>query len=192
MRAPENTAAASPLENLVVTMEKNGIENQEAQGQRQLVNSDTLPTAGLQQLRQIPGLQILEPVEGDPLFTYVKLPDGWSKRSTSHSMHSDLLDERGRKRAGIFYKAAFYDRRADIRPDRRFWVEDDYARKDATGEIVSHVKDAGEIVFSTTPRTVPDGEKYWDVMDAANAEAKAWLVERRPDWENAFAYWDEA
>lgn len=44
----------------------------------------------------------------------VELPDGWKKVGTNHDMHSDLVDETGKVRASIFYKAAFYDRRADM------------------------------------------------------------------------------
>lgn len=187
MKAPINTAAAAPIEKLFISM-VGGIEAQEAQGQRSLVNSDTLPTEGLDGLGGMPGIEILEPVDGDPLFTYVKLPAGWSKRGTDHDMWSDLLDEKGRKRASIFYKAAFYDRRARIQLECRFTVDRDYDHEDATGEVVAQVKDAGTVVFHTAPRK-SDPVKSWEASDEARAEARAWIASLRPDYENPLAYW---
>jgi hypothetical protein len=78
-----------------------------------LRNSDTLPTnfQGREAL-EAAGVKFGAAVKGDPMFTYVELPAGWKKRSTGHAMWSDLVDDKGRKRASIFYKAAFYDRSA--------------------------------------------------------------------------------
>lgn len=66
------------------------------------------------------GIKIVN--EDDDLFFQVELPEGWRIAPTDHSMHSDLLDADGEIVAGIFYKAAFYDRRADIH-----WKEEDVA-----------------------------------------------------------------
>jgi hypothetical protein len=43
------------------------------------------------------------------------LPDGWQKRATDHDMWSELVDADGVVVASMFYKAAFYDRRAFLR-----------------------------------------------------------------------------
>lgn len=91
--------------------------DQEAAGQQELVNSDTLPSeidAKSKEILEQAGVKFGEPVENDPLFTYVELPAGWKKIPTDHSMWSQLVDETGKVRANIFYKAAFYDRRANI------------------------------------------------------------------------------
>ena len=40
------------------------------------------------------------------------MPNGWKKQATDHSMWSELIDDKGKVRATIFYKAAFYDQRA--------------------------------------------------------------------------------
>ena len=60
------------------------------------------------------GIVFLGPVPNDALFQYVTLPEGWHKQPTEHSMWSHLLDDKDRKRASIFYKAAFYDRSAQL------------------------------------------------------------------------------
>lgn len=96
-----------------------GILASEKAGQDTLVNSDILPReighmksdskAELESLGiQVTGVH-------DDLFYTVVLPDGWYKTGTDHSMWSELFDENGKQRASMFYKAAFYDRRAFIR-----------------------------------------------------------------------------
>ena len=91
------------------------IETQEEIGQKQLVESEVLPTKGDKKTKETleaMGVVFKEPVKDDPLFTNVLLPKGWKKVKTDHSMWSDLVNETGKKIASIFYKAAFYDRDA--------------------------------------------------------------------------------
>lgn len=111
-----NTATADPLINLLDNVMPGGIERQEAVGQHELVNSDALPAEihGDRSVLEAAGVVFGELVKDDPLFVNVTLPEGWKKVATDHSMHSDLLDADGKRRAGIFYKAAHYDRRADM------------------------------------------------------------------------------
>ena len=94
------------------------IERQEKQGQSSFVGSDTLPTeiseGDKDTLIQM-GVKFGSVVEGDDIFQYVELPQGWKKESTDHSMWSYLIDAAGKKVASIFYKAAFYDRSAFLR-----------------------------------------------------------------------------
>lgn len=92
------------------------IENQERAGQTQLVHSDCLPTELRSPREEFEALGFAfgQPDPHDPLFTAATLPDGWTKQGSDHDMWSYVLDEHGRRRIGIFYKAAFYDRRADM------------------------------------------------------------------------------
>ena len=92
------------------------IEASEARGQSELVASTQLPTEirppeGKKTLEEA-GVKFGEPNEEDPLFCEATLPEGWKKVATEHSMWSELVDDKGVKRASIFYKAAFYDRAA--------------------------------------------------------------------------------
>lgn len=50
----------------------------------------------------------------DALFRAATLPPGWKRAGTDHSMNTSIVDELGRKRVGIFYKAAWYDRSAHL------------------------------------------------------------------------------
>lgn len=90
------------------------VESQEASGQRQLVAAEQLPTDGLDATKCAEcGITIKGPTAGDPMFTDVEFPDGITKRATEHPVWSELV--RGDDViATMFYKAAFYDRRAFI------------------------------------------------------------------------------
>jgi hypothetical protein len=198
VKKPTNTTAEAerdPLGFLVDAMALGGsgaIKRQELHGQHELVKSDTLPSEMAPDTRAMlekAGVKFLDPVEGDPLFVYAKLPDGWSKRATGHSMHSKLVDDRGRERASIFYKAAFYDRSASLTATSRYGCRVDYDRLEKTGECVAEVVDGDAVIFSTAPRAKT--EARWECTSAAIAEARAWLAERFPQWTDPSAYWDE-
>jgi hypothetical protein len=204
MKAPKNTetdAKNNPTGFLLRAMvSRSPVEDQEAEGQSDFVGSDTFPTdiqsafvgderVDAKMILEGFGIQFLGPVDGDDLFQYVRLPAGWKKERTDHSMWSRLVDERGRERAAIFYKAAFYDRSAHISVTRRFSMGKDYDSKDA---VVMRVKDCDRVVFETAPRA--HAAKDWAVIEelekAAQAECDAWLGERYPDWQSPAAYWE--
>lgn len=93
------------------------IEAQEARGQAKLVESELLPTEIIWSTEQDfldLGFEFGEPQKDDPIFRPAKLPEGWKKVPTDHSMWSAILDEQGRERVQVFYKAAFYDRSAHM------------------------------------------------------------------------------
>ena len=92
------------------------IEEMEREGQSQLVTSDRLPTdvkdrAAFEAL----GFTFGAPDPDDPMFMPATLPPGWKREGGDHAMWSYIVDEHGRQRVAIFYKAAFYDRRAFMR-----------------------------------------------------------------------------
>lgn len=108
-----------PLElhllNAIAHGSSNAIERDEADGQRQVVaTGNMLPSDGLSAIAEKLGIEIIRVDPNDPLFSEVKLPNGWKIIATEHNMWMTLIDRDGRERAKIFYKAAFYDRRAFI------------------------------------------------------------------------------
>jgi hypothetical protein len=122
-------------------MTSDDIVASEKAGQKDLVLSAKLPKKGNWDLLKEWGLTITD--EADDLFYNVVLPIGWTKRETSHDLHSDLIDDQGRKRAGMFYKAAFYDRSATINPIQdRFYVGRNYGDDCGEDSICFDVKDA--------------------------------------------------
>jgi hypothetical protein len=195
-RKPKKESELDSLFRALVTGSSNdAILGQEADGQTSFVNSDTLPSQMRPEDRaalEAAGVVFGDLVEGDYLFEYVRLPAGWKKVSTEHSMHSDLLDEKGRKRAGIFYKAAFYDRKAELHCIRRFNIDVDYDKL-KNGSAEAYVLDCSQEVFRTqgVPFDVDNYQLRIEAQKAATDAATAWLVERYPDWKNAAAYWDE-
>lgn len=98
--------------NAFIAATPGGIEAQEARGQSDLVASANLPKQG--PWIDLAVMGITRGKDIDDLFCEATLPAGWKKVPTDHSMWSDLVDETGKKRAAIFYKAAFYDRRAHL------------------------------------------------------------------------------
>lgn len=176
-------------ENFLVATTEGGVEAQEAQGQRKLVADQTLPRQmGNREIYEKWGIEFGQ--AADDIFVFAILPEGWEKKPTEHSMWSDLVDEKGRKRAGIFYKAAFYDRSAKMTPCRYYSVEvepegghtDDYAsdrEKTQVGQVFSA---DGEVVCVRTAAT--DSQ--------AREKCGKWLDSHKPDWEDARAYWDES
>lgn len=208
-RVPRNTTREmndNPLMGLAIAMNEGAsgmIESQEAQGQQSFVNSTTLPTKIMtdkgKEILESFGVVFGDTVEGDPMFQHVTLPDGWTRAGTSHSMHSDVLDSKGRKRIGVFYKAAFYDRSAHMSLSRRYSTHQDYKRRDEEKIYVAIVADGyvaekphdTKIIYTTDPIPCPETGDDWDAYDKTNKDAKEWLDEHYPDWNDPAAYWDE-
>jgi len=193
-------AHSNPLGVLLDAMaggSSNAIERQEAAGQAELCMSEVLPSDGLEQVRQMiesNGGSIGSPVMGDPMFIEVKLPSGWKKQATDHSMWSDLIDDKGRKRAGIFYKAAFYDRSAHISSCRRFGMDRYGSKLTADGELSAKVTDAcGLVEYSVTGKIDLNDEersREYKLRDRLTEQIETWLNENYPNWRDASAYWE--
>ena len=112
--AAVSAAARGDLANAILAATPGGIEAQEAQGQRDLCASgQRLPKRMDRTAVEAMGIKI--GADADELFVYAELPEGWQIKPTDHSMWSDLVDAAGKKRAAIFFKAAFYDRKAFMR-----------------------------------------------------------------------------
>jgi hypothetical protein len=194
--------------NFEVAIAPGGIERQEAQGQADFVANNTLPIkCNYCKRSELEGMGIVfgEPV--DSLFIAVQLPPGWKKQRTDHSMWSELLDDKGRKRASIFYKAAFYDRDAFIDTIRRYsfqvqpvgGYEGDYKSR----EWEAIATDCDEPVWHSgklrpePPYRSGDSQEarvewlFWqDQKDTLGGLAEAWLDENKPKWRDVLAYWD--
>jgi len=182
------------------------IEAQEAQGQRELVAAGTLlprefhDSAALEKF----GVKFGQVVEGDDLFVHAELPPGWRLEASSHPMHSDLLDEKGRKRAGIFYKAAFYDRRATGSAKRRVTVNWNFDPPRApTRKRVEVLMEGHAEPLKAWPWSAqhdPEQERQKDephdkwmarnVFYASDKEAKEWADKHYPERNDPAAYWD--
>lgn len=170
----------------------------EARGQRELVEASQFPAdmRGERAVFEAMGVEFLGPTEGDPIFLDCRLPAGWMKVATNHAMWSDLMDAKGRKRAEIFYKAAFYDRRAHARPCRRFDVSvrgfADYTRW--IGYVLDTCSPPGEtegrrVVFASAEMVDP--KDTWQGEAMAGEAVRAWLAEHLPGYKDPLAHWDD-
>jgi len=176
------------------------IYQQEAAGQESFVQSETLPTDMSEDARNAlekSGVKFLGIIEDDPIFQYVELPEDWKKIPTSHSMYTDLIDANGKKRASIFYKAAFYDRSARLNIERRFYIQIDYQRLREERIAQASVHDVEDVIFTSQEVSFEDAtdltEKYQlqDIaIEEAKEEASKWLEEKYPEWEDPSMYWN--
>ncbi len=186
----ENTAKTAEehpeifLVEAMMTGASNSIERQESRGQQQLVCGDVIPTD-----RRIDdsvlielGFTLGEVVQDDPIFQRAGLPDGWSKKATDHAMWSHIIDERGRKRFGVFYKAAFYDRSAHMSMSNRYYVGRDYDAPD--GVLRIHAVDC-EVVLNHTVVPSPPVDEQFRAEDEMVAEMKEWMNQ------NYWSGWDD-
>jgi hypothetical protein len=180
------TALNGDLANALIASTPGGIEQQEAQGQRELVESSIIPKNIRGATREdLTALGFNFGADADDLFVTCELPVGWTKRATDHSMHSDLLDEQGRQRAGIFYNAAFYDRCAYMSMNRRYGVS---TYNDGSSDQMRRVDitDGGTRIFKEFGEAKADDYAGRDALEEA---ATAALTEQFPEWRNPLAYW---
>lgn len=165
------------------------IEDMEARGQRELVSQTAqLPSEGSNDAAwKEMGVLFGAELPGDKLFRAVKLPVGWKLKATTHNMWSELLDEKGRVRGKMFYKAAHYDRRANIYPERRYQLKSEYKDEDVLdGDHRVNVRDAATNAVLFTGDWV---SKSQDKKVDPYVQPTEWLTKNRPDWNNAAAYW---
>jgi hypothetical protein len=202
-------ALSGDLESTIIATTPGGIERQEAQGQADMVRNCRLPKKlngydqkyTIQQAYEKMGIKVLG--DADDIFYKVQLPEGWQlkpQEDSSNSYWSNLIDNKGRNRASIFYKAAFYDRSAHISLERRFSCEvepEDHYEKDISSKERSKmlwqgtVYDGKKAIFATKPIIRSgDASKREAEEKKMLAECEAFLKKNYPKWKDDFAYWD--
>ncbi len=183
--------ATGDFANAVVAATPGGIEAQEAAGQVEFLTGDTLPQEILrpETRSDLERFGIVFGDEVDDLFIEAKLPEGWSRKGTDHSMWSEIRDEEGRCRMSVFYKAAFYDRKAHVSVSPRYivaqlrWSSDGEAipmseydrwRAAKTGRFVVRDEMTAEIIYEGPEFTVDE------VNYPSSEEADRWIGAQRP------------
>jgi hypothetical protein len=182
-------ACAGDIENFIAASTPGGIEAQEKRGQQQFTEkmNDLLPIEGTQEPNYraawvAMGFTFAEKPKDD-LFISANFPAGWTKQATDHSMWSKLLDDKGRERANIFYKAAFYDRKAHVHLIPRYGINTDY---DAKPKRVVYVVDCGKRIHKLGEYASDDYKEGRKL----NAAGETWLTANFPEWKDATKYWD--
>jgi len=169
------------------------IENQEKAGQLRSCKQQRLPISGTwDNKQQWEDLGFVFTDEKDHLFVSVIFPEGWSLKPTDHSMYSDLIDDKNRKRGAMFYKAAFYDEKANVYLTRRYSVKKNYDDPDPDNILIDVIDKATNTVIQSFKKNMAEcaGQSKYAVQDALEAEARELLDRDYPDWGNSSAYWD--
>lgn len=194
-------AASGNIKNFMAAMTEGGIEAQEKTGQMEQAALQSLPLqlghrndnlAEARKSWESLGFKFGNKI--DDCFCEATFPKGWTKKPIDHNMWTEILDEKGRRRGMIFYKAAFYDRSARANLSCRFSVDSDYEKPYAT----VRVKDAcSEVEFKVTGLEAPDysgdraiAERLNKKQDEARAACLAYLNNNFPRHESPLAYWD--
>jgi hypothetical protein len=114
-----NPAAAAAvlkgdLANARVASTPGGIEAQERAGMDGVVAAaDRMPKEMYPDRAAFEALGFVFGEDLDDIFVRATYPPGWTLRPSEHAMNSYIHDADGVRRIEFFYKAAFYDRRAD-------------------------------------------------------------------------------
>lgn len=176
--------AAHPLLGLVMG-QPSAIAASEEAGQREVVASTVLPVKDREAWEILGKMGVVRgvAVSGDDLFVNATMPAGWTKRRTDHSLWSEVVDERGRVRASIFYKAAFYDRDAFMSALPRYRVDYKLDGHETVGVVA---EDADGSILWEKPTA-----NNREAREAAQVEAYAWLDAHRPKWRDVVASWED-
>lgn len=186
-------ALSGDTKNFLAATTPGGIEAQEKDGQIEQSFAETLPIDLGEYRPMFEKLGFIFGKTLDTLFIEAQFPKGWRKKPTDHSMWTEIVDDQGRKRGMIFYKAAFYDRSAHAHLECRFHISDDYKSPERT---VSVADACGKVDKKITGLKAPDwggdrsvAEKLNKKIDAAQHELTNWLNKEYPEWESPLAYW---
>lgn len=186
------------------------IENQEAEGQQELIKASQLParinspssSLDAWECYEKMGIHVhpfsdkiarifkkqVKKINDDPLFLTVILPEGWQIKASTHSMWNHLIDDQGRIRAKIFYKAAFYDRDAftnlicRYKTDVEFISANPQTPKNDLAIVVDNA--TGQRLFQSAPIDVysEDGKRI-------RQQAKDFLEKNFSNHADFTAYW---
>lgn len=112
---------------------------------------------------------------------------------------NNLLDNKGRKRADFFYKAAFYDRDAFINFRHRYSYEicpfDNYESDASYGERkfnpwTLYITDNGKKIKELQEITAATEGEYLKIDDILSKAAENYLNTYYPEWKDINSYWD--
>lgn len=188
-----NALIEGDIDNFIAASTPGGIERQEAAGQQELVNGTNFPIDMSPNREAFEKMGFVFGQQVDDIFFSAKLPAGWKKEATDHSMWSYITDAQGRKRAAIFYKAAFYDRRARATLERRYIVQMVYpdmglgaGLKEDEGFIA--LVDGGQTILQRSEVFKRDNYEVCDPIDKGFRKA---LDELYPEHRDPTAYWND-
>lgn len=184
--------AKGNLDDFIIASTPGGIEAQEAQGQKDFVASTSFPKKMRPSKESYEKLGFVFGKDIDDIFIEAQLPKGWKKEGSDHSMWSYILDDKGRRRVSVFYKAAFYDRNSHANIDGRYYVTSIYSDSALADDIQDGnccfaLIDGGQAIVKRSPQFKKDD---WTSYDKYRDEMEKEIKDRFPDHFNVMAYWD--
>lgn len=183
-----SAAATGDYANFITAATPGGIEAQEKAGQSDLtMKFDRLPKDYLywqgdgtwREAMERLGFEFGDDV--DDIFVSITPPSGWTLRASDHSMYSYIHDDQGRKRGSVFYKAAFYDRKANFSLCTRYQGGGDYRDQERFSSARDTAKGTVLIEYGPT--------EDFNQSEREDRSIFEWLDDSLPDWRNVEAYW---
>jgi hypothetical protein len=193
--------AKGDIANALVAATPGGIEAQEASEQARAVRNSLIPnTVGFPGNKKVDSRPLLEAlgfsIKGtDELFHAVVLPPGWEIVPTGHSMWSNI-NFNGVTVMTMFYKGAFYDRRADLNIHEKFAIrfevtQDERLALELTPERLTEFADAminhrGKVHTFHYKRDWTKNITEYESLDWPEIKATESMTERDWDFEEKF------
>lgn len=137
------------------------------------------------------GVKFLSPIENEPLYQLVELPEGWKVITDEDTPWCSLVDNKGRRRARILDEPKFAYQSAFIELCSRFTVMFGTQLQGSKEIITVVVLDCNRAIYSTEPICLSAGKYSPDLINEAYDQCNLWLDEKYPDWRDPAAYWDE-
>ena len=186
------------LEMMVRTLsgEPNVLEHMEKEGQQRAVNNTMVAKKMFPSRKKWEELGFtFTDIPGDNVLCKATLPEGWEMVAIDHSMWNNIIDEQGRVRGSMFYKAAFYDREARMNLNQRYRIIIDYLDDHVTTEVYfgnpeEKIFVAGQIHkadFSSQESI----DTYYNELNRLQYLAECFANLNYPDWRDEKAYWDD-
>ena len=175
--------------------ESNVLEHMEKEGQKRAVNNTMVAKKMFPSRKKWEELGFtFTDIPGDNLLCNATLPEGWKLEATDHSMWNNFIDEQGRERGSMFYKAAFYDRDAHMQLYNRYKVIKDYLDDHVTTEVYFGNPEeklfvAGQIHKDYSSQESIDA--YFDELERLQYLADNFANLYYPNWRDETAYWDD-
>lgn len=151
-------------------------------------------TRGSEAAYEAMGIKLGELLVEDSIFRLANLPVGWKLVSTDHSMWFELVDDKDRIRANVFYKAS-HDRDAFINLTPRFSLDGSSYYEERTVAVLDGKTVIHRVLWKkqadTTNSLTENLRANYKVKMAAVKMACAWLDKKYPQWRDRTAYWNE-
>lgn len=138
------------------------------------------------------GINIIGQTKGDTLYFDAELPAGWHIKATDNIWWSEVIDNKGRKRAGVYCKEMCGTGDTFIKFFARYDFYANFNEQDKENMSWVVTDNATElVVFETEKMSTDSNERdYWVLRDKLTGQCLDFLAKNYPNHEDINAYWD--